>query len=265
VKTAALLVAGTLGAVAVAVLVGLGGRGQDDSSPQLLPDLVVRAPYGLEITHAGGRARLGFESAASNFGAGPLVVQGHRRPGASTMAAVQEIALADGGAAEVEGVGRLRYVVSSDHDHWHFLPFMRYELRPTGRPGAVLRDRKTGFCLGDRFDAETALPNKPDSARFISRCGRGSRGRLGVRQGISVGYGDDYKATLEGQFVDVTGLPAGLYVLVHRVNEGRRLQESSYDNNASSTLVRLERVAGNLVVSSLRRCSGRETCGPAPG
>ena len=36
-----------------------------------------------------------------------------------------------------------------------------------------------------------------------------------VAMDVSVGYGDDYRAYLEGQSIDVTGLRAGHYQLVH--------------------------------------------------
>jgi hypothetical protein len=124
----------------------------------------------------------------------------------------------------------------------------------------VLRDRKTGFCLGDRYDTSLVLPGKPASNVFTSRCGLRSPGRLGMREGISVGYGDDYDPTLEGQYVDVTGLAAGRYLLVHRVNETQALQESRYDNNASSLEIRLRWRDGRPSVEQLRRCLGREAC-----
>ena len=62
--------------------------------------------------------------------------------------------------------------------------------------------------------------------------------RLSVREGISVGHGDNYRAFLEGQSLRLNGLRSGRYVLVHRVNVDRRLRERSYDNNASSAAPR---------------------------
>src|SRR5215207_3917290 len=88
-------------------------------------------------------------SALANVGDGPLVFDAHR-PGleADTMVADQVIER-DGAPKEVvPGVDRVRYAVSPDHRHWHLLGFDRYELRRAGRMAAVVRDRKTGFCLG---------------------------------------------------------------------------------------------------------------------
>jgi hypothetical protein len=135
-------------------------------------------------------------------------------------------------------VGRLRFVTSPDHRHWHLLGFMRYELRDP-RSGALVRpDRKTGFCLGDRYDAGRREPRKPRREVFRSDCVP-DPDVLSLREGISVGYGDDYRPQLEGQFVDLTGLAPGRYLLVHRVDSARRLRERRRSNNASSLLIEL--------------------------
>ena len=82
---------------------------------------------------------------------------------------------------------------SETHRHWHFLDFERYELlAPDGK--LLGRDRKTGFCLGDRYDAHASveLPGEPAEPVWTQECGRGQPARLLVREGISPGYGDDY-------------------------------------------------------------------------
>jgi hypothetical protein len=138
-------------------------------------------------------------------------------------------------------VGRLRYVRSADHEHWHLLGFDRYELRAAGRRGALLRDRKTGFCLGDRYRiGGRRLPGQPLDPVLTGECGRDRPQLLRLRQGISVGYGDDYVPWLEGQRIDVTGLPPGRYRLVHRANPGGAIRETTLANNASSVVLRLE-------------------------
>ena len=140
----------------------------------------------------------------------------------------------------IPGAGQLRYVVSPDHRHWHLLGFDRYELRRAGQRIPAVRDQKTGFCLGDRYAAaKRRLPAAPASPVYTGRCGLGEPELLGVQEGISVGYGDDYQANLEGQYLKLTGLPAGRYVLVHQVNADRRLRELDYTNNAASLLLEL--------------------------
>jgi hypothetical protein len=164
--------------------------------------------------------------------------------------------------AVVEGVGKLRFVVSPDHRHWHLLGFERYELRRVGRRGpAAVTDRKTGFCLGDRYPVPSrALPAAPASPVYATRCGLGRPGLTGIEEGISVGYGDDYAAHLEGQYLPLDGLEDGRYALVHRVNADRRLRELDYRNNAASVLIQLRRRRGQPQIRVLRRCPGSARC-----
>ena len=61
----------------------------------------------------------------------------------------------------------------------------------------------------------------------------------------------------EGQSIDVTGLPPGRYVLVHRANPDRSLRESSYANNAASVAIELH----GRRVAVLARCPGSASCG----
>ena len=165
------------------------------------------------------------------------------------------------GADARRAVGRLRYVHSDDHEHWHLLGFERYELRRAAGGATRATDRKTGFCLGDRYRTDsTALPAAPPAPRYTSRCSLGQPDRLRLVEGISVGYGDDYRAKLEGQSVRLTGLAADRYVLVHRVNVSRRLRETDYSNNASSLLLRLHWRAGAPRLRVLRLCPDSERC-----
>ena len=231
-----------------------------------LPDLDQAAPSELVITRAGTRARrvylLGFQSAVGNVGDGPLVLNGHRPgPETGTMDADQLVER-DGAPQEViPGAGRLRYVVSPDHRHWHLLGFDRYELRRAGRRVAAVRDRKTGFCLGDRYPLRgRRLPSAPPSPVYTGRCGLEEPELLGIQEGISVGYGDNYQANLEGQYLPLTGLRSGRYVLVHRVNAERGLRELDYTNNAASLLLELRWRRGEPLIRVLKTCAGTDRC-----
>jgi Lysyl oxidase len=234
-----------------------------------LPDLEQEVPRGLVVLREqtpSGRVeyQLGFRSATRNVGDGPLVIDGVRHEDQSTMVADQVVDRAGGPRLKVRDVGRLRYVVSPDHRHWHLLGFERYELRRPGARVAVAEDHKTGFCLGDRYAVRGhRLARRAPHAVYRGRCGLGRSELLGIREGISVGYGDDYVAGLEGQELMLTGLPGGRYVLVHRVNGRRRLHETSYANNAASLLLRLRWRLGVPYVQVLARCPDTPDCAPA--
>jgi hypothetical protein len=212
------------------------------AATERLPDLEQEVPTSLEITQhrRAPHWRLGFRSAVRNVGDGPLIISGRRpKAGVEKMVADQVIELDGAPAAVVPGAGRLRYVRARDHRHWHLLRFDRYELR---RPGghALVRDRKSGFCLGDRYAVtDRELPARAPAKVYTSRCGLNHPDLMGIREGISVGFGDDYVANLEGQWLPLDGLRAGRYLLVHRANADGRLRERTRRNNAASVLFRL--------------------------
>jgi hypothetical protein len=167
------------------------------------------------------------------------------------MVADQLIRQSDGSGVLNEDVGELEFAVSEDHRHWHFFQFMRYELVPSTGGEVVARDQKTGFCLGDRYniDPSDSLPGEPpmpgvfDVPPSGDWCAQDDPERTNLTMGVSVGYGDDYKALIDGQSIDITDVPEGRYHLVHRVNA--RVLESDYSNNAASVLLELRRPSGS--------------------
>jgi hypothetical protein len=233
----------------LAVLAGprlVAAAARPSAGPKLLlPDLDAVTPQGLLVkkVEVGKKPhfRLGFISAAVNVGDGPIVLRSHRAAVGQPMIASQVIERSDGTEVVRHGVGTLRYVVDPTHQHWHYLRFMVYELRSADGYRLVRPDRKTGFCLGDRYRApeHRTLPAAPPRKVFTGDCGGRQPEILDLEEGISVGFGDVYTQIREGQDIDVTGLPAGRYYLVHRVNAKRALRESNYANNASSLLIDL--------------------------
>jgi hypothetical protein len=173
-------------AVCGTALVFAGRASSEATGAERLPDLVQVTPTDLVITHVGASYRLGFRSAVSNLGDGPLMIKGHR-PGAEvgTMVADQVVER-DGAPAEVvPDTGRLRYVVSPDHRHWHLLGFERYELRRAAGRARLVTDRKTGFCLGDRYRVrDHELRAQPPEPIYTGHCGLERTALLGLTEGI---------------------------------------------------------------------------------
>src|SRR4051812_19539165 len=261
IRTVPALAAAVLLAIA-AVAVDQHGARAAAAAGERLPDLDQEVPGGLVITRAARRPRwrLGFRSAVKNVGEGPLILDGRRPVPGGTMIADQVIERDGAPASVVRGAGRLRYVRSPDHRHWHLLGFDRYELR---RPGGrtMVKDRKTGFCLGDRYQVVGPdLPARAAQPVYRSRCGLDHPELLGIREGISVGYGDDYVANLEGQWLPLDGLRAGRYILVHRANADGRLRERSTANNAASVLLRLRWRHHAPVATVLATCPDTARC-----
>jgi hypothetical protein len=257
-----------LGGMVAAAAVFAAAVSSGAQAPALLPDLVQEVPRQLEVTSSGAGPRrvyrLGFRSAVHNAGRGPLLISGRRASARHEEMTADQVIHHDGAPHSVKrAVGRLRYVISRDHRHWHLLGFERYRLRPIDGGAAVAGDRKTGFCLGDRYPVRgRRLPGAAEQPVLTGRCGLGAPGLLQIHEGISVGYGDDYDPTLEGQYVRLSGLPSGRYLLVHRVNADRALRESRYDNNAASLLIELSWTRGRPAVRALRGCPAGGRCVP---
>jgi hypothetical protein len=267
-RTLRALIAAGVATATCALLPATGSAA--DPAPALLPDLDQQTPTELQVarTDIVGRARyaLGFQSAVRNIGDGPLLITGRR---ASTrdpyMTAEQLVQHGDGSQTVAPAVGKLRYAIAIGHQHWHYLGFDRYELRRAGGDRALLRDHKSGFCLGDRYRVADAVPaSAPATAQYTRSCGLWHPKRLTVSEGISVGYGDNYRPYLEGQSLPLAGLPSGRYVLVHRVNLDHRLLETNYHNNAASVLIDLRWHSGVPAMKTLASCPNSARC-DAPG
>jgi hypothetical protein len=161
---------------------------------------------------------------------GPLIVKGHRSTIAEPMIADQIINNEDPDPDTVRaGIGQLvyeQYPGSVSHRHWHYKAFVRYQLRSTSDRSLVRPDNKAGFCLSD-----------PDFAPDF--CGSLKPNALQVDEGLGPGTSDYYPPTLEGQFIDITGVPPGDYWLVHWVNSGKEVCESNYANNAAAVKIAL--------------------------
>lgn len=273
----AFLIAAVLAAALLAATGGwapAGGARQGTAEPaERLPDLDQVKPSQLIVSEqiAGGRTevRLGFESAVENVGDGPLSAQGRRAsPAEEDMVVDQVIRMSDGTTRTRPGVGVMRYTASPSHSHWHYLAFDRYELRRASDHALVAPDRKTGFCLGDRYPRPgPSLPAKPSQPAWTGQCARDQPQADEVDSGISVGYGDNYPPHLEGQYVEITDVPDGRYVLVHRVNGDGALRETQGGNNAASVLLELGPPSGDAprTIAPLQDCPETEHCPPPSG
>lgn len=78
------------------------------------------------------------------------------------------------------------------------------------------RTHKGGFCVIDIRNEGALLPG------LFFDC---------THQGVSPGWADEYSTGLDGQYVDVTGLPHGHYILEEEANAHRLFDESNYNNN----------------------------------
>jgi Lysyl oxidase len=212
----------------------------------LLPDLAQGAPTGvdvvLDIATGAPQARLVFDSTIGNVGEGPLILAARRKPGASTMTAHQVIRRSDGSSRTLRAVaGTIKFVQAHDHQHWHLMGIDRYELWTGDASRRLRRDHKQGFCLGDRYQlsANRPMPHQPRRPAFPGYCGKSKPGLTRITEGITVGWGDNYPANIEGQFINIDGIAPGRYLLVHRIRADGLLQSYPY-NDVSCAAITLK-------------------------
>ena len=256
-------------ALLAAALAAVGaGTSSGDATPSL-PNLHQLVPGNVSVVVTKGprpRERLIFSSTVVNLGPGPFVIEARRPSRRVALMTAHQVLVGPGTArTRVRNVGRLRYVRSEDHEHWHLAKLESFELRRPDTGALVTPDRKTGFCPGDRYVYQRGLPRgwnrRAYGLRNDNNCGLGKSRALTMLESISPGWADVYEANVDGQFIDVTGVPAGRYVLVNRANPQRRLRETTFDDNVSSAYIELARPPGGKpTVRTLNYCRDSATC-----
>jgi hypothetical protein len=221
-----------LALVVVALLSGAPAATSLPSGGPHLPDLVTRTPADLSAQWVSGHKLLRLSNVVVNLGDGPLEIRPKSHGGTRTTVATQRIYTHDAsGAWAIWGTHRVgTFAFHPSHDHWHLEDFASYEVL---KDGAVVRaSEKVSFCLADWVDVvDDGLEHSAE--RTYLGC---SQTRP---QGISVGWGDIYGWYLPDQWVDVTGLPNGVYTLRSTVDPAGRIREVDESNNAASVTFRL--------------------------
>ena len=214
----------------------------------LLPDLVTVADPFQQIMHGWyygasqqwmrGKTLLRFANAVANVGQGPLETYADQiveDPVDGQEVPVSQRIYQSGGGFVTKAAGVLHFHDQGSHHHFHFEDFAEYNLRavtPGNGVGAIIRTGgKAGFCLRDSYQYDSGIPGAPPNVVYGDECY--------PKSGISVGWADWYGATLDFQWIDVTGLPPGQYWLESIADPENRLAESNENNNATRILVNL--------------------------
>jgi hypothetical protein len=130
-----------------------------------------------------------------------------------------DVRVANQGSADLvlgsprEGPG---FQYSACHGHYHFNDFASYRLLDVAG-NAVLIGRKQAFCARDSERVDPKVGSQPTyDCNF---------------QGISRGWDDDYDKSLPCQWLDVSDVAPGSYVLEVEANPVRKITELDYGNN----------------------------------
>lgn len=137
---------------------------------------------------AGRRRLLLFDTVIMNAGDGDLVV---------------------GDRADPNNLYAKLFEFAPCHGHFHIDDFSQYELVRADDQRPVVAARKLGFCFRD-------------NQRYA---GGPSKGYACAKQGITSGWADVYGSELDGQWIDITGIPEGDYIVRVSINASGSFDE----------------------------------------
>ena len=102
------------------------------------------------------------------------------------------------------------FVYSPCHMHYHISGFSNYQLLNLDRTVAA-QGHKQAFCLED----------------LLKYSNNRSNGYTCRSQGITSGWGDWYFKQLSGQWIDITGVPEGDYIVHNEINAAGTFDEGT--------------------------------------
>ncbi len=240
-------------------LLGVPKPGTGTEAPTL-PDFFPQLadPISLDRTTQPGRNLLRFGTQVNNQGTGPaILISG--RPGIDSIpsgAPITSWVNSDGSQNVLQAVYNFtnnayslaqymavgRFIYHTGHSHFHYDGYAYYRLRHNvgGQAGDYVQrsdgtgviGEKVGFCLINIASSFT-MENGQNSSTLpgYGRPGQPSTG-CGLLQGVHVGKADIYSDGLQGQWIDVTGVPNGSYFLEIELDGEHALVETNDNNNA---------------------------------
>ena len=266
-------------ATGAALAAGGGGGGGGTTDPcvgGLEPDLQPIVPHHLQIQNTGGREYLRLTNGIANISGGPwhLHPENQVSDEGGITTAWQDVwdkvaGPSDPTASIVCSFAATQFEFHPAHNHWHIGSVAQFGLHQAlddGTGGAigpvyvndlgVSQSFKTTFCLIDwvKIDAKKKTPDLTYWA-----CDR-----TAPYQGVSVGWIDQYHHSLEGQEIDLTGAPTGVYYLQVHVNDEDKFVESDTTNNVawkSFTLGRDSNGNPKITLIATSPCAPANMCG----
>ncbi len=127
------------------------------------------------------------------------------------------------------------YTFHRAHGHFHISDFLRIQLL-RARDGKKTREgRKIGFCFHDfalvTWSRFSPIPDR----RLETNCSNAPGGGLS----LSPGWFEVYTWQTIDNYVDVSGLESGKYLLLATVNPHGQILESTITDNTAYALIRL--------------------------
>ena len=230
----------------------------------------------LDEQTAGAQRCLRFTQDMENIGQGPLELR-FRFIGANsgtpytalTDCQMEQVVHRTDGSAWTRPAGPC--VFHAQHQHFHYQNFALNTLHAVRLDGsenavALRTSTKLGFCLEDVDNfAFGSYPNSPPGYAIPNnvRCEPSGTPSTGAPQqgvwenmGITPGWGDVYTWDLPSQFIEVTGVPDGVYDVVNESNPDGRILEMARPSRSSYTRICMQGDSVKELSPNAVDCSG---------
>lgn len=160
----------------------------------------------------------------------------------------EQVIFTDDGSSRRVPIGPADY--HEVHGHFHILDFVATQLyaydEDTGERGEPMGEgRKMGFCIIDGGLIDTLGPVVPPKYHGGGCCYLAGICQMDMlsydefQMGMSPNWYDIYPWWRSDQYVEVFGLPDGVYELVTVINPDGLIVEADYDNNEASAVLRV--------------------------
>jgi hypothetical protein len=235
------------------------------------PSDIANSCYLDETIDFGSTRCLRFSNDIRNVGPGPLLLRFRYDTNFVTACQMQqEIQVAGGGTPVDVDAGEC--VFHTQHAHFHYNNFARYELFAVGAGGApaathAVVSKKVGFCTVDVDDwsfGGPAAQQRPRTYVFptcnIPNNVPTDNPAVWEYMGISAGWGDIYTWDLPAQYIDISAVPDGVYEVVSRANPDGAIVEAATGLETGITCVR---IAGTTV-TVLQEYPAQSNTAPLP-
>jgi hypothetical protein len=207
----------------------------------LLPDVTPGVPKHLNIHNQQQNESLRFTNVWANIGPGtleyePLFPDPNANEG-ETQDAFQNLYDDEGNFGltdqNIWHQTVSEFIFHETHNHWHINDIGEFSVRVdnNGVPGDIAvgdngetASIKVGFCITNVFKYNG--DESPTSQRIYWDC------EVGL-QGIQPGWADQYHQSVEGNEIDITGLPNDTYFLVHKWNPANAFVDGDDTNDES--------------------------------
>jgi hypothetical protein len=222
------------------------------AGPDMLPNLVTPTMTDLYVgdclpeeqaeEEASRCLRLG--NAVANMGDGPLEVHLSYPDGVLAAGGQGQFMQRIYSATGFRDVPASGAQIHPSHGHFHYVGLAHFQMfdydENTGLRGdLVATGNKRGFCFLDWGDMENPEAPSEGQQRAESEC-LIPKVSEGWSMGITRGMYDYYWPELADQYVDIAGVPDGVYELISIADGAQTLVETDETDNASSLIIDLK-------------------------